>query len=34
MTITSNYHHGKLPEQIIETAFDLLDDEEIDALEG
>jgi len=32
MIKTSNYHHGNLREQILQTAFGLLDDEGIDAV--
>ena len=32
MDKTSNYHHGNLREQILQTAFDLLDHEGIDAV--
>ena len=32
MTKTSNYHHGNLREQILKTAFELLDEEGIDAV--
>ena len=34
MTKKSHYHHGSLREQILQTAFELLDDEKIDVLEG
>ncbi|MFT7186609.1 MAG: AcrR family transcriptional regulator [Pseudohongiellaceae bacterium] len=32
MTKVSNYHHGNLREQILKTAFELLDDEGVDAV--
>jgi AcrR family transcriptional regulator len=32
MTKTSSYHHGNLREQILKTAFELLDEEGIDAV--
>ena len=32
MSKTSQYHHGNLREQILKTAFDLLDAEGIDAV--